>query len=205
MNYYIDFDNTLYDTAVLSKDMCHFIALKISQETDKLLEECKKEVESNFNREHIYNIYKLAKFFCKKYSLSYKEFKKGINEIILDGSKYVFSDSIKFLEDLKQKGHTIYLLTYVTKESLPYQLLKLNGSGIAGYVDDIIVSSTYKYKLDLDYENGIFIDDNPKDLLGLYSKNPIKVIRIKRPENKYSVKEININIDEYTSLEEIKL
>ena len=32
----------------------------------------------------------------------------------------------------------------------------------------------------MDYTNGIFIDDDPRDLNGLFEKNPIKVIRNNR-------------------------
>ena len=77
---------------------------------EKYISEC---VDSIFNTKYIEEFeviivndgsYDNTLNICKKYSLTYKELKKGINEIILDGSEYVFADSIKFLEDLKQTG-----------------------------------------------------------------------------------------------------
>ena len=46
---------------------------------------------------------------------------------------------------------------------------KLMGSGITSYFDGIIITAEYKFLLDIDYTNGIFIDDDPRDLNGLYA------------------------------------
>lgn len=203
MNYYIDFDNTLYNTNLLTKDMCNYIATEINKSSNIDLNICIEEVTSNFNREHIYNIYELCDFFSQKYNLNSPKLKSNIDKIILTSSKNVYNDSVDFLKSLRESGHTVNLLSYVTHENLSYQLLKLNGSKLSKYLDDIIISSKYKFNLDLNYEDGIFVDDNPRDLEGLYNKNAKKVIRIKRENNKYSTKEINVNLDNYTSLKDV--
>ncbi len=205
MNYYIDFDNTLYNTNLLTKDMCNYIATEIHKSSHINLNTCIEEVTNNFNREHIYNIYELCDFFAQKYNLNSSKLKSNIDKIILNSSKNVYSDSIDFLKSLRKNGHTVNLLSYVTHENLSYQLLKLNGSKLSKYLDDIIISSKYKFNLDLNYEDGIFVDDNPRDLEGLYNKNAKKVIRIKRENNKYSTKEINVNLDNYTSLKGVPI
>lgn len=205
MNYYIDFDNTLYNTNLLTKDMCNYIATEIHKSSNINLNTCIEEVTSNFNREHIYNIYELCDFFSQKYNLNSPKLKSNIDKIILTSSKNVYNDSVDFLKSLRESGHTVNLLSYVTHENLSYQLLKLNGSKLSKYLDDIIISSKYKFNLDLNYEDGIFVDDNPRDLEGLYNKNAKKVIRIKRENNKYSTKEINVNLDNYTSLKDVPI
>lgn len=205
MNYYIDFDNTLYNTNLLTKDMCNYIATEINKSSNIDLNICIEEVTSNFNREHIYNIYELCDFFSQKYNLNSPKLKSNIDKIILTSSKNVYNDSVDFLKSLRESGHTVNLLSYVTHENLSYQLLKLNGSKLSKYLDDIIISSKYKFNLDLNYEDGIFVDDNPRDLEGLYNKNAKKVIRIKRENNKYSTKEINVNLDNYTSLKDVPI
>lgn len=205
MNYYIDFDNTLYNTNLLTKDMCNYIATEINKSSNIDLNICIEEVTSNFNREHIYNIYELCDFFSQKYNLNSPKLKSNIDKIILTSSKNVYNDSVDFLKSLREIGHTVNLLSYVTHENLSYQLLKLNGSKLSKYLDDIIISSKYKFNLDLNYEDGIFVDDNPRDLEGLYNKNAKKVIRIKRENNKYSTKEINVKLDNYTSLKDVPI
>ena len=203
MNYYLDFDNTLYETSRLSNDMLNELADEISIKTKKNKIDIFDELKSMFNRENIYNIYKLAKFFAKKYNIEESILIDKVEDIILDGKKYVYDDVISFLKELKEKNHIINVLTYVAKEDLSYQLTKIKGSGLSEYFDNIIISSSLKFNLDLKYEEGIFFDDNPKDLLGLALKNPKILVRVRRDENKYNKQELDIeNLIECKSLKD---
>ena len=97
------------------------------------------------------------------------------------------------------------MLTYC-KDSLEYQSIKVAGSKLADFFDALYITSLPKYNLDIDYTNGVFIDDNPEDLLGLYSKNAKQVIRLRRKENKYSVKDLdNTDIKEYLNFNDINI
>ena len=205
MNYYIDFDNTLYNTALLTDKMIHSIVNSISKKTNLESEDLYIECKEMFNHKHIYNIYELAKYFSNKYSLDCSSVINDLNNIILKGSEFVFEDTIPFLKKLKEKGHKLYMLTYC-KDNLEYQSIKVAGSKLACFFDALYITSRPKYTLDIDYTNGIFIDDNPEDLLGLYSQNPKEVIRLRRKENKYSEKDININkINEYPNFNKINI
>lgn len=192
MNYYLDFDNTLYETSRLSNDMLKGLSYEISKKTSISENDIFDELKSMFNRENIYNIYKLAKFFAKKYNIEESILIDKVEDIILDGKKYVYDDVISFLKELKEKNHIINVLTYVAKEDLSYQLTKIKGSGLSEYFDNIIISSSLKFNLDLKYEEGIFFDDSPKDLLGLASRNPKILVRVRRENNKYSKQELDI-------------
>ena len=192
MNYYLDFDNTLYETSRLSNDMLKGLAYEISKKTSISENDIFDELKSMFNRENIYNIYKLAKFFAKKYNIEESILIDKVEDIILDGKKYVYDDVISFLKELKEKNHIINVLTYVAKEDLSYQLTKIKGSGLSEYFDNIIISSSLKFNLDLKYEEGIFFDDSTKDLLGLASRNPKILVRVRRENNKYSKQELDI-------------
>ena len=203
MNYYLDFDNTLYETSRLSNDMLKGLAYEISKKTSISENDIFDELKSMFNRENIYNIYKLAKFFAKKYNIEESILIDKVEGIILDGKKYVYDDVISFLKELKEKNHIINVLTYVAKEDLSYQLTKIKGSGLSEYFDNIIISSSLKFNLDLKYEEGIFFDDNPRDLLGLASKNPKILVRVRRDENKHNKQELDIeNLIECKSLKD---
>lgn len=203
MNYYIDFDNTLYNTPLLKNAMLDAISSEIASKKDLDSTEILKQCSLMFNRENIYDIYELAKYFSTKYNANSDIVIDKLNNVILDGEKFLFDDTIDFLNKLKQKGHKLHMLTYC-KESLQFQSLKISGSKISNMFDSLFITSKPKYELDIDYTNGIFIDDNPKDLIGLYNKNPKDLIRIRRPENKYSVKEIeNIKIKEFKNLSEL--
>ena len=203
MNYYLDFDNTLYETSRLSNDMLKGLAYEISKKTSISENDIFDELKSMFNRENIYNIYKLAKYFAKKYNIEESVLIDKVEGIILDGKKYVYNDVISFLKELKEKNNIINVLTYVAKEDLSYQLTKIKGSGLSEYFDNIIISSSLKFNLDLKYEEGIFFDDNPRDLLGLASKNPKILVRVRRDENKHNKQALDIeNLIECKSLKD---
>ena len=201
-NWYIDFDSTLYDTQSLTNDMLEKMALHIDKSNkDNILQELK----SLFNREHIYNIFDLCDYFEKKYSLETNYLLTPVKEIISNGFKYVYDDVISFLNKLKEKGNKVQMLTSsITNENMEFHELKINGAGISNYFDTIIITATPKHELDFKYENGIFVDDNPKDLENLYNVNGKRIIHKKRKNGRYSDKPLNISkIEEYTTLSEI--
>ena len=195
MNYYIDFDHTLFNTPKITEKMLQAI---VNVSKLDIMDECK----SMFNRNSIYNIYDLAKYFANKYNLNENTLIYAINDAIYNCKDLVFPDGISFIQKLKEKGHKVYMLSYY-EHGLQYQIAKITGSHISDLFDGIIVTGDLKFNLDLDYTNGIFIDDKPADLIGLYSKNPLKVIRLKRKNHKYSEKKLDINIEEYENFDEI--
>lgn len=201
-NWYIDFDSTLYDTTSLTNNMLETMAVHINKSNK---ESILKELKSLFNKEHIYNIFKLCDYFEEKYSLKSNSLLIPVKEIILNGSKYVYKDVISFLEKLKNNKININMLTYsMSKENMEYQELKIYGSGISGYFDSVIITSIPKHTLGLKYKDGTFIDDSPEDLTNLYNSKGKRIIRIKRENGKYSDKLLNISkIEEYTTLSEI--
>lgn len=205
MNYYIDFDNTLYETAKLTSLMISAIGNKIGELTQSDAEPIIQDAKDNFNST-LDNIFTHAEKMGKKYAVDSNAVVNAVNSVVDNGNKIVFEDAIRFLERLKEKGHKIFVLTYIPKTNQEYQLKKLMGSGIMKYFDGIIVTAEYKFLLDIDYTNGIFIDDDPRDLNGLFEKNPIKVIRIKKPNNKRSKIDIdNKEIEEYESFDDIEI
>lgn len=204
MNYYIDFDNTLYETAKLTNLMLEEIGKSISEITKIDIEELINESRNNFNSTTD-NIFSFAEKMAKKYDVNTQIVLENVNNVILNGKDIVFEDGKRFIEKLKSIGHKIFILTYIPKGNQEYQMKKIMGSGISQYFDGIIITSDYKFNLDIKYENGIFIDDDPRDLNGLYEKNPIRVIRIRKPNNKRSKIEIdNKDIKEYDSFDNIE-
>lgn len=131
-----------------------------------------------------------------------------MRKILLEnGTDFTFPDAINFLKNLNKKGETICILTYVAqKNNLNQQAMKLAGSGILPYVDDVYNTTRLKFELELDYKNGIFIDDSPRDLTGLYKAGAKNLIRIKKPNNiKRTSQELTIPIEvpTYTSFDNI--
>ena len=163
------------------------------------------DCNSNFCREKIYNIYKLCEYIGKKYSINLETLKSEVNDVIKNGEQFVYDDSEEYLTSLHRSDAEIILLTYTLKDNLEYQKLKIEGSGLANFFDDIIYTTTNKYSINIDYKNAVFLDDHPDEVLGLRNKNAMQVIRVKRKEAKYSKIEIDTKgIIEVASLRELK-
>lgn len=205
MNYYIDFDNTLYETAKLTGLMLDAISKEIANETNNSEEELLNEAKENFDSTHD-NIFSFAEKISNKYECDPKKVLSAVNNVIDNGKVLVFDDAKRFLDRIKDNGDKCYILTFLPKTNQEYQMRKVMGSGISGYFDGIIMTTEYKFLLDINYENGIFIDDDPRDLNGLFEKHPIKVIRMRKPNNKRSKIDIdNKEIEEYTSFDDIEI
>ena len=61
----------------------------------------------------------------------------------------------------------------------------------------------HKGLLKLDYINSIFIDDNPREIDSILSRNPKMIIRMQRDNSKYSSIPMEIDIKCVKSLNEI--
>lgn len=203
MNWYLDFDSTLFDTDNFRKKLLEKISFYIDKSNNqKRLDDVTKTF---YEMAHEHNIPEIAAFFDEKYSLEKGSILKLIFDLLENGSSYVYSDTIPFLEKLKKAGNTINILTYsMPKGNMDFQVQKLKGSGLCNFFDAIIITANRKHTLDIKYENGIFVDDNPKDLENLYNVHSKRVIRIRRNGAGYAKIPLNISeIEEYNTLSDI--
>ena len=205
MNIFIDFDHTLYNTPLLTKDMLDALAIYISKVSNENFEPVLETLKNKFKRgnNNIYDIYELIKYFSKIFNYDYKEATNIVNNVINNGTQYLFEDSIPFLKGLKKKNHNVYILSYNENE-VYFQAVKIAGSGLLKYVDGVFPTTTLKGEIPLDFSKCIFIDDKPKDLISIYNNHPFKVFRIRRKNDTYSEIETNLPIPEFTSLEELQ-
>lgn len=197
MKFYIDFDYTMFNAMEFHK--ARYQEMQCYGITIEELKAMEKEIPEKEGK--LINLDDVYSKISEKYKLPKEEVLSKIHKIMDNCHKYLYEDTIEFLEYLKQNGHELYILTWGDKE-LQYQ--KIQKAGIEKYFDGVILTEEMKFNIDIDYKNGIFIDDNPRDLEGLYKNNPIEVIRIKRDGAKYSEKPINIKIKEYKTLEQLQ-
>lgn len=165
---YLDFDNTIYNTDKMFKDI-----------KDKCMEYGITEEEilkvklalKLFNMNEVLDIIKNNHEFDENL---YQE----IDNIVKNGKSYIFDDVYDFISELKIKKYQVNILTF---GEYSWQSLKISNSGIEDYINDIVITEEEKSKLDyINYSSSIFIDDDPNQILGFLEKNPVKVIRIKR-------------------------
>ena len=205
MDYFIDFDHTLYNTPLLTKDMLCAVARYISKVSNQNYTEILHSLIDKFKRgeNNIFDIYNLIAYFSPKYNFSENEATVVVNNIIFNGKKYLFDDSIPFLQYLKKQGHNTYILSYNESE-VYFQTVKIAGSGLLKFVKGVMPTITMKGEMPLDFSRSAFIDDKPKDLISIYKKKPSKIYRIRRPNDTYSDLETNLPIPEFSDLAELQ-
>lgn len=194
--YYIDFDNTLYETGKLTKDVLNSFSNIISTQKQINFQEIYAYIKDSFNSTTD-NFISFAKSLSIKYNISFNQLYNPLMEIIItNGSQYTFPDAINFLKKLKKTGHKSCILTFVFPKNLSQQALKLTGSGLLEFVDEVYTVTSSKSKLHLDFENSTFIEDSPKEIEDFYNSGARNIIRIIKPNNeKRTSKKLNIPVE----------
>ena len=206
MKFYIDFDSTLYNTRAFIKSLLDAITNAIISQNKSLnREDVLAEAKDLFTSDKIYNVEKLCRFFAEKYNLDFDPIFSSAKFIINNGTGFVYPDTIPFLEKLKSENNELVILTFAQTGNTDEQMLKIKGSKLDKFFDDIIITTVPKWTLELDYKNSFFIDDNPKELSGLYKNNPYKIVRIKREDTKYSLAPLadGVEMEEYKNLTDV--
>ena len=183
---YIDFDGTLFNTTELYSN---FINIFKKYNINKL------DIDKIYSQEK--SLDNAAYKIIEKYNLNpsiYKELDK------IYSHNLVYKDVIPFLEQYYKK----YDLILLTLGDIKFQEKKIKIANINKYFKDIIITEKDKSKLNIDYENGIFIDNNPLELKKFYNSNAKYLIRIKRKYDKYSKLTLDINnVPEFTNFDEL--
>ncbi len=65
-------------------------------------------------------------------------------------------------------------------------------SNISSFFKDIIITEKDKSKLGIDYENSIFIDNNPIEIERFHNSKAKRIIRIIRDNDKYAKDVCNV-------------
>lgn len=197
MNYYLDFDYTLFDTHAFREELYKILEKNELNKTYLALTS-----EENTNVQKLLNIKKKFNSLSEEKNIPLSNFLDPLERVFANCDRFIYEDTIEFLKYLKSKNNKIYLLTWGDKE---FQSEKIKASKIDKYFNKIIYAEQLKYTLDIDYSNGIFVDDSIRDLEGLYNKNAKAVYRIKRKNGKNSEKELKIKkILEFNSLKDLQ-
>lgn len=181
MKIYIDFDGTLFNTDKYKEDIINILN---DYGIDKMIFEEVKKIFYINNK--VFDIIDVVDYFIDKYNID-NSLKDKINGLL--NNSYIYSDVIENLKILLDMGYELYLLTYGHQN---YQRKKINSSNIFDYFKDIIITEKDKSKLDIDYENSIFIDNNPIEIKRFHNSNAKKIIRIIRENEKYSKEVCNV-------------
>lgn len=197
MNYYLDFDYTLFDTYLFREEL-----YKILEKNGLDKTYLKITPEMKTNKQKLLNIKEIFRTLSESKNIPLNNFLEPLEELYSKCNQFVYEDTIEFLKYLRARKNKLYILTWGEKE---FQKEKIKASKLYDYFDEIIYAENLKYTLNIDYENGIFIDDSVRDLEGLYEKKAKQLFRIKRKNGKNSDKLLsNKEILEFESLRELQ-
>lgn len=188
---YIDFDGTLYNSDNFYNGFIE-ICSKYNIKKEKVT-----EIENDiFNNKNLFNVDILSQKIFKYYQLPIS-FLYDVEALYKKPN--LFSDTIPSLEQLiKSSKYELYILTHGNRE---YQLKKITSSKIDKYIKEIIVTTGSKIDLDgINYQESIFIDNNPFQIKQLIAAKAKKVIRIRRHQDKYSKIASTVPVNEYDNL-----
>lgn len=187
---YFDFDGTLYDSDKLMRkftDICKKF---------KILEEDIDTIEQElFTETKLFNLDELANYLSEKYILP-PDFLKELENLYSE--KNTYPDVYLALNKIKEsQKYDMVILTY---GNIKYQQKKIHNCDILEYIKEVIITEKKKSDINnIDYENSIFIDNNPTQIKALKAKTD-NVIRIRRKTDKYSKHDTEISIKEYQDL-----
>lgn len=187
MKIYIDFDGTLFDST------------KLHQEYKKIFNKHNIDIDNIFKKSYQQekNFDVLTKKITKEYNLNPSIYEEIDN---IYSENLIYKDVIPFLEEY----HNKYDLILLTLGNINYQQKKINKTNISKYFKEIIITNKDKSKLNIDYTNGIFIDNNPLELKKFYNSKVKHLIRIKRDTDKYSKMNLEIDdIPEFSDFDEL--
>ena len=182
MKVYIDFDGTLFDTDKYNKD-----TKKVFNKygiTNGMFHNAYQEL---FGKSKLFNLNIITDYLVDKYHISQKIYEEIS---VVKNNDYVYPEIIKCLEELNSLGFKLYILTY--GDTL-FQREKIEYSNLSKYFKDIIITEQDKTSLNLDYNNSIFIDNNPNETEMFHNACSKIVIRIKRNGEKYSTQQTNVS------------
>ena len=201
IKFYVDFDRTIFNTDEL------YLMVKKLREEYGINENIWQEYVKIYKEKHngLYNMYNILYEVCLYENFNFNILNKLDSLITEQSNKLVYNDVSRFLNKIKILNLQINMLTFGDSK---FQSKKVSNTNISRKFDKIIYTSVNKFQKDdeVDYKNGIFFDDNPKDVEGLYERNPLKVFRIRRDGVKYSDIDLKYSdIEEVKSLDDIDL
>ncbi|MFA7254324.1 MAG: HAD family hydrolase [Patescibacteria group bacterium] len=151
---FIDFDGTLYNTSKAKGDL-FLIFEKAGFSRDEILSAYQAEcLDYKFSPPRFMD--RLGRI--RKYNISLA--KARIDNLITSASKYLYEDTIPFLEKLDREKYEVNLITMGNKD---FQKLKVESSGITKFFENSYYTDEQKWlyfpKIISGDEKFIFIDD----------------------------------------------
>jgi phosphoglycolate phosphatase-like HAD superfamily hydrolase len=189
MKIFLDFDDTLFDTRRFREGMkAVFSECGVGEEQFRASYE---EIKRGFSDEKVrtYDFDRHVNVVCDRFGVNEADLRFRIDMFLQQSAGYFFSDTIPFVETLRKRGYHLCIVSYGTTQ---FQNKKIEASGMARYVDDIVVGDINKGEeiaKRLPKEAGWFLEDRAEHIESAKQANPhLSTILVSRPEGRYTDK-----------------
>lgn len=200
----IDFDDTLFDTQAWKQARLDIIKeMGISEEIYwETYKQARRDGKGNF----VYSDRRHAQFLAV-FGFDEDKIVEKFSEVSAELYKFLFSDTVDFLESLKKYDQPMILLSLGDPN---FQEFKLDGAGIRRYFNHIFMVSEPKDKALSDIfkfekaDNVWFVNDKVEETKDLVGKFPVlkPVLKISKSIN--SEEYLNSGLPYFKTLTEIK-
>ncbi len=176
MKIFIDFDDTLIDRTRFMRD---FYAM-----FDGVSSESLKETYDRFRTHQAFDLKNFAAEVELMHGIPERDVIAKLTALRDRVHAYRFEESRPFLEQLKQRGHTITLVTFA--EDTTWQWGKIHASGLYDLLDDVHITTRGKEEVLRELTNGepfCFIDDSGKEVEAVQKMYPHALCFLKVHDN----------------------
>jgi len=187
MKLFLDFDDTLFDTRRFREDLRRvFVGCGVSEEQ---FHTAYQEIKQTFSGEKLrtYDFDRHVEMVVSLYGVDEMLLRSRVQEFLVSSSRYFFSDTMDFLDAMREAGARIVIVSYGTAK---FQYEKIEASGIAKYVDDSVIGGIDKgaeiAKRFSEGDTGWFLEDRVEHIDAAKRANPtLQTILVSRPEGRY--------------------
>lgn len=176
-----DFDNTLfYEDPFAAKIRADFGACGIPQDVYNATKAGAYEGE-------IWRQFRHMDLMAAHSRVPLRYLQDALDSIVNAAHTFLYPDVMPFLQQMHET-HPMAILTFGDEK---FQRMKIDGAGISGFFQDIIVTRNAWKDMDANMlskgEPALFVEDNPRALEAVKARSPhITAVRMRRGHGKYA-------------------
>lgn len=200
MHIIFDFDNTLFNNELFLKEIRN--AFNNQGVPDEVFDTTSLAARDG----ELWRQFQHMELLSQSCGVPYQKLLQSLENIIAGGNRFLYADTEVFLNALSGR-HEFFIVTFGENE---FQRMKIAGTGIERYFQDIIVTQDVFKDADADkILSGapvLFVDDNPSALEAVKARAPhIITARMRRGHGKYANVSSGMGVDyEIQNLSELQ-
>lgn len=199
MRIILDFDHTLFDMQRMHQELISAL------DRIGIPEKMYKEAYSLETHWKVFTVQGFANRLASKSGIAQEIIEKTLWDVAKSSGHCLYPDVMEVCRELKSVGHTLILLSWGDED---WQGAKIEQSGVRSFFDEIVTITDLKADYLKGRGNGrpvVLVDDKPAELKSVQEARPdIQLVRMRRPNAKYSDTPTPDGMTEVTSMRELQ-